>query len=116
MMNPSGKESLLAVTTKGKLYSPLHVVSGLKLCPTSCYPMDCISPSGSLVHGMLQNSELGCQARLQGIFQHRDRTQVFCISCIADKFFTAEPRGLPHSPLHIFYVNIGFSTIYYPFK
>ena len=39
----------------------------------------------------------GCHALLQGIFPTQGRTQV---SCIADRFFTSEPLGKPHSSLH----------------
>ena len=39
-------------------------------CPTLCDPMDC-SPPGSSVHGDSpgKNTEVGCHALLQGIFQ-----------------------------------------------
>ena len=36
-------------------------------CPTPSNPMDC-SPPGSSVHGILQNTGVGCHALLQGIF------------------------------------------------
>ena len=38
-----------------------------------------------------KNTEVGCHALLEGIFP----THVSCISCIADRSFTAEPLGKP---------------------
>ena len=54
-------------------------------CPTRCNPMDS-SPPGSSVHGDSPGKNTGvcCHALLQGIFQSRDQTQVFCT---ADGFF-----------------------------
>ena len=54
-----------------------------------CDPMDC-SPPGSSVNGILQveNTDMGCHAFSQGIFQ----AQGTCISwspANADRFFTA---------------------------
>ena len=56
-------------------------------------PMDCIAP-GSSVHGILQARTLEWVAMpsSRGSFQPRDWT---CISCIAGRFFTAEPPGKP---------------------
>ena len=55
-------------------------------CPALCDPMDC-SPPGSSVHrdSPGKNTGVCCHALLQGIFQSRDQTQVFCI---AGGFFT----------------------------
>ena len=36
-------------------------------CLTLCNPTDC-SPPGSSVHGILENTRVGCQALLLGIF------------------------------------------------
>ena len=60
-------------------------------CPTLCNPMDC-SPPGSSVHGIFpgRNMGVGCHFLLQGIFPAH-------ISCIAGRFFTAEPPGKPRS-------------------
>ena len=64
-----------------------------QLCLTLSDPMDC-NPTGSSVHRVLQ-------ARILELFaipfsressQPRDQTQV---SCIAGRFFTAEPPGKP---------------------
>ena len=54
-------------------------------CPALCDPMDC-SPPGSSVHrdSPGKNTGVCCHALLQGIFQSRDQTQVFCT---ADGFF-----------------------------
>ena len=38
-----------------------------QLCPTLGGPVDC-SPPGSSVHGILQNTGVGCHSLLQGIF------------------------------------------------
>ena len=40
----------------------------LQSCLTLCDPMDYSLP-GSSVHGILQNTGIGCYALLQGIFQ-----------------------------------------------
>ena len=51
-----------------------------------CDPMDCSTPSSS-VHGILYTG-VGCHALLQGIVPTH-------VSCIAGRFFTAEPPGKP---------------------
>ena len=60
----------------------------LQLCPTLCNPMDC-SPQVS-VRGILQARVLEWIAMpsSRGSSQPRNRTAVFCISCIAGRFFT----------------------------
>ena len=60
-------------------------------CPTLCYSMDC-SPPGSSVHGILQARILEWVAITfsRGSSWPRDWTQA---SCIAGRFFTAEPPG-----------------------
>ena len=65
----------------------------LQLCPTLCNPMDC-SPPGFSVHGILQARTLEwvAMSSSRGSSCPRDQT---CISCIACKFFTAEPPGKP---------------------
>ena len=40
---------------------------------------------------------MGCHALLQGIFQPRDGTQVFHISCIAGGFFMIRQQGSPQT-------------------
>ena len=40
-----------------------------------------------------ENTRMGCHAFLQGAFPTQGWTQVSCISCIAGRFFTAEPPG-----------------------
>ena len=59
-----------------------------------CDAMDC-SPPGSSVHGILQARILEWVAIpfSRGSSQPRDRTHV---SCIAGRFFTAEPPGKTH--------------------
>ena len=68
----------------------------LQSCLTLCNPMNC-SPPDSSVHGILQARILKWVAvpSSRGSSQLRDRTWVFCISCIAGGFFNTEPRGKP---------------------
>ena len=63
-----------------------------QLYPTLCDPMDC-SPPGSSVHEILQAKTLGWIAIpfSRGSSQPRDRTRVYCASCIAGRFLTTEP-------------------------
>ena len=63
---------------------------------TLCDPMDC-SPPGSCVHGILQARILEWVAMpfSRGASPPRDRTHVSCVSCTADRFFTAESPGKP---------------------
>ena len=58
-----------------------------QLYPTLCDPMDYSLP-GSCVSGIFL---------IQGIFLTNDQTCVFCISCIAGRFFTTEPPGKPYN-------------------
>ena len=60
-------------------------------CLTLCDPMDC-SPPGSSVHGIFQARILEWVAisSSRGSFWPRDWT---CVSCIAGRFFNAEPLG-----------------------
>ena len=65
----------------------------LQSCLTLCKSMDS-NPPGSSVHGISQTRILECVAMpfSRGSSQPRDQTQV---SCIAGRFFTAEPHGKP---------------------
>ena len=67
-----------------------HVCFVSRSCPTLCDLMNC-SPPGSSVHEILQARilELGAM----GSSQPKDPTSVSCISCIAGRFFIAEPPG-----------------------
>ena len=60
----------------------------LRLGPTLCNPMDCSPPVS--VHGILQARVLEWIAMPSSrrSSQRRDQTAVFCISCIAGRFFT----------------------------
>ena len=63
-------------------------------CPTLCNPGDC-SPPGSSVHRIGQQeywSGLAAISSSRGSSRPRDQTCISCASCIADGFFTAEPR------------------------
>ena len=73
--------------------SPAAAAQSLQSCPTLCDPMD-FSPAGSSVHGISQARVLEWVAIYfsRGSSQPRDPTQV---SCIAGRFFTAEPPGKP---------------------
>ena len=58
--------------------------------------MDC-SPPGSSAHGILQARIPECISipSCSGSSRPRNRTLVSCVSCIAGRFFTAEPPGKP---------------------
>ena len=40
-----------------------------------------------------KNTGVGCRALLQGILLIQDEIRISCVSCIAGRFFTAEPLG-----------------------
>ena len=65
-----------------------------KSCPTHCDPVDC-SPPGSSVHGIFQARMLEwiSISFSRGSSWPKDRT---CASCIAGRFFTAEPQWEAH--------------------
>ena len=67
---------------------------------TTCDPMDC-SLRGSSVHGILQARILEWVAMpsSRGSSSPRDRTLSSCGSCIAGRFFTAEPMTSTDSSL-----------------
>ena len=62
--------------------------------------VDC-SQLDSSVPGISQARILECvvMPSTRGSSQSRDQTHVSCISCTADRFFTAEPRGEPQENL-----------------
>ena len=76
----------------------------LQSCPTLCHPMDCSPPSPE-VHGFLQARLLEWVAIsfYRGSSQLRNQTR---ISCIALRFFNAEPPGKPVS-LHGLAINLS---------
>ena len=61
-------------------------------CPTLCDPTDSSLP-GSSVHGILQARmlELFAISSSRGSSRPRSWTRVSCVSCMAGRFFTAEP-------------------------
>ena len=69
-------------------------------CPRLCDPMG-YSPPVSSVHGIFQASGLEWVAISfsRGFSRPRHGTYVSCISCIAGRFFTAEPLGKPKAGL-----------------
>ena len=90
--------------------SKFQVYNTVLTCVLSCFSrvqlcailsVDC-SPSGSSVHGSLHASSRRSS-------QHKDQTCVSCISCIAGRFFTAEPQGKP-----IQYSFINYSQPCFP--
>ena len=80
-----------------------------------CLPTDCSLP-GSSVHGIFPARDWrGLPFPPPGeSSQLRDRTHVSCVSCIADRFFTAEPLGSP-VPCCYFYLNSKTATFPLPF-
>ena len=66
-------------------------------CATLCDPMDC-SPSGSSVHGILQNTGVGCHALLQGIFltQGSNWGLLHC-----RQILLSEPLGKPYICIYL---------------
>ena len=76
--------------------STQYVCLVVQSCLTICYPMDYSLP-GSSVHGIFQARIL---ERVDISFSRgsswpRVQTWVSCSSCIAGRFFTAEPSGKP---------------------
>ena len=65
-------------------------------CIWLCDPIDC-SPPGSSVHGTLQTRilEWVVMPSSMGSSQHRDQTQVSCISCIAGNSLPLSHWGTP---------------------
>ena len=89
---PSSLQNLLHLNSSWGL----HVCScalSLQSWPTLCDPIDC-SPPSSFVRGVLQARILEWVAMpfSRGSSWLRDRTRV---SCIAGRFFTADPPGKP---------------------
>ena len=73
--------------------------------------MDCSQPSSS-VHGILQARIMEWVAMHSsgGPSLPRDWTRIFCVSCIADGFFTAEPLWKPiWSPREVKFSSVQFS-------
>ena len=72
-------------------------------CLTLCDPMNC-NPPGSSVHGIFLARILEWVAIpfSRGSSQPRNQTWVSHVSCIAGRFFTTEPQGMPIS---IFYLK-----------
>ena len=71
-----------------------HVCFVSRSCPTLCDLMNC-SPPGSSVHEILQARILEWVAlpSSRASSQPKDQTLISCVSCIAGRFFIAEPLG-----------------------
>ena len=80
-----------------RLSSSVCVVSCFKSCPSLCDPMDSSQP-GSSVHGILQARILEWVAMPSSRRSSSPRDQT-CISCLAGRFFTADPPGRPMTNL-----------------
>ena len=85
-------------------FYPLHLhhlcAQSVKSCPTLCNPID-RSPPGSSVHEMLQTRILEWVAMPSSRGSSRAKDPTY-ISCIAGRFFTAEPQGRPTPSLSMF--------------
>ena len=66
----------------------------MKLCPILCNHIDCSSPSGSSIHGILQERTLEWVTISFSRKSSQPRDQI-CASCLTGRFFTAEPSGKP---------------------
>jgi len=75
----------------------------LPSCPTLWDPMDYSLP-GSSVHGILQARILEWVVKPASRWSSwpRVQTSISCSSCIAGRFFTAEPQGKPHLSFKLF--------------
>ena len=90
-------ESSTCPTTGRRLISKLVRVhdKSLQSCLTLCDPMDCIPRLVCPWDHPGKHIGVDCHALLQGSFQPRNQTCVSCSSCIAGRFFTAEPQRKP---------------------
>ena len=81
----------------------------LQLCPTLCYTLDGSLP-GSSVHGNLQARILECVALLSSIGSSQPRDQIHS-TCIAGRFFTAEPPGKPSGSSSIYKITQEYASV-----
>ena len=86
--------TLMIILTDKSWYCCYCLVT--KSCPILCNPVDCSLP-GSSVHEISQARiiEWVAISFLRGSSRPRDQTHIFCISCLADRFFTTESPGKP---------------------
>ena len=90
------------ITFTWVLSSQIYVYAQLlQVCLTLCNTIDC-SPPGSSVHGISQAKilEWVVTPSSRGSTQLRERIHVSCISCLAGRFFTAEPLEKPISQIY----------------
>jgi len=87
-------------------------VKWLQSCLTDCDPTDG-SPQGSSVRVILQARLLEWVAMPSSrrSSQSRNRSHISCVSCIAGRFFTAEPPG--KSLGHYYSVSTGVLCIFH---
>ena len=102
--SPSSLTRLLSKSKETMQINTLLLTWYMCLCaqllqsyPTVCDSVDHSLP-GSSVHGIFQARILEWVAisSSRGFSWPWDQIQVFCVSCIADRFFTAEPLGKPN--------------------
>ena len=92
-------------------FTLVHMDQVTQSCLTLWEPMDW--NLGSSVHGILQTRTLEWAAMPSSRESSwlRDRTHVSCGSCIAGRFFTAEPLGKAHLTLIIYLKACSWYTV-----
>ena len=96
-------------------HASLHVLcSVIQSHTTRCNSMDCSQP-GSSIHGVLQARipEWVAISFSRGSSPPRDQTQV---SCIAGRFFTAEPPWKPQPLSMVLPISSGFTIVKNSYK
>ena len=90
-------KTVLALTYRYRVQTSnyLCVCVPAKSCLTLCDLMGCSPPGSCPWNFPGKNTGVGCHFLLQGIFSPRNQTRVSCIFCIAGRFFTTEPPGMP---------------------
>ena len=78
---------------------PINVVQSLSRVQqfATLWTIVCQAPLSVGFQG--KNPGVGCRFLPPGVFPTLDRTPVFCFSCVAGGFFTAEPLGRPFEGL-----------------
>ena len=88
-------------------------------CPTPCHPMDC-SPQSTSVHGIPQNTGVGCHLLLQGIFLTQGLTLCLLHLLHSQAYsLPVTPPGKPHIkviPYQTLHHTGGLSIIFHLFS